>query len=696
MKMKKAITLFSVSFSMLASAFSLNAADANVSSIKSQLAKMSKEEIREYYLKYHQKVKKTNLLKDYKLSIPKIKSNSLLSNEQKKITDYTELTTRPQDMVIPAEFEENQAIVVSWPYISLDANNQQAYQDFEGVYVEYNQFTQKINLIPITNYPDVYEESDMSYLYLDLVNAIQSEAQVWITVNDLKDTTEIIKFATDNEKPLTNYKFIKAPINSIWYRDCGPIAFYYDNLNKIGYIDFEYPGRPLDDAMPEYIAASAGHALIKSTLEFEGGNTLVNGKNTLFTSTAVAASNSDTEGQMMLSEDKKSVYYIEKTPLTFKNCEDSLRTVMNLSDIQIMPRLVNDGGTGHIDLYADFFDENRFVFSKFPEELKSHNDYNITKTNVDSMLTLFSCNNVKYTNSIIPLPRKNNGKWYSSEDDYARYTRTFTNHLVVNKTIIQPVFYNETSGDKTGDLAAIEEIKKAYPGYKIVQIDMRSLDGSGGSIHCITKQIPADNPIRIFHRPVVKSELISANGKSYYEIKSTIESNKEITSASLFYREKGQTEWKSVQMTKTNGIYIANVQLTATSNIIPIEYYISATASSINKTITKPMTAPDGFYTIDNTVTSVEQGNSAIGMQVYPNPTADQLYAKFNINTLGNYSIQISNELGEELYTNTIENQGIGEQVLALNTELLSAGSYFLIVKDNNNQIQTIRFFVNK
>ena len=32
---------------------------------------------------------------------------------------------------------------------------------------------------------------------------------------------------------------------------------------------------------------------------------------------------------------------------------------------------------------------------------------------------------------------------------------------------------------------------------------MRDFDGSGGAIHCITKQIPADNPVRILHKSIV-------------------------------------------------------------------------------------------------------------------------------------------------------------------------------------------------
>lgn len=668
----------------------INQAEAKA---KAKIASMSAEDFKSYYSKFHKRVSK----KKYEHISPISQDKLSKQSDMIQAKNYTELSSVPADLVIPAEFEENQAIVISWPYYTVDKDLNESYQYFEGLTISYNYLLQSYQLTPITNYPDVFEDSQMAYLYLDLANAIQSEVQVWITVNDLKDTTDILQFAINNDKPLTNYKFIKTPINSIWYRDSGPIAFYYDNLNKIGYIDFEYPGRPLDDAMPEYIAANAGHALIKSTLEFEGGNTLVNGKNTLFTSTAVEESNSDEYGQIVLTEDKKSFYYIAKDSLTLDNCEDSLRKVMNLKDIHIMPRLINDGGTGHIDLYADFYDENRFVFTQFPEAMNFSEDYTITKKNVDSMLTLISCNNSKYTNAIIPLPRLDNGNWYPNDSVYAEYTRTYSNHLVVNKTIIQPVFHNTFSGDKTGDLAAIEEIKKAYPGYKIVQIDMRALDKSGGSIHCITKQIPADNPIRIFHRPALVSELVSDVAVPYYPITATVESNKPISSVTLFYRIKGTTEWLNMPMDKSDNNYTADLKVSELpGNTKAIEYYISATSTEANKTITKPMTAPDGFYTIESATSEVAEHSYNNPLQVYPNPAMNEVFAKFNISKPGSYTLKLTNSTGNSIYTNTININAIGEQIISLNTELLEQGSYRLTVISADGKQQSEGFVVIK
>jgi agmatine/peptidylarginine deiminase len=126
---------------------------------------------------------------------------------------------------------------------------------------------------------------------------------------------------------------------------------------------------------------------------------------------------------------------------------------MNLKRIKILDRLQYDGGTGHIDLYADFYDENTFVFTKYPSELSSFFDSKLTSKNIDTLLKLTSRNGKKYLSRNIPLPRKDDGTWYKSSKEYERYTRTYSNHLFVNKTIIQPVFILK-------ELAAASRISK--------------------------------------------------------------------------------------------------------------------------------------------------------------------------------------------------------------------------------------------
>ena len=148
--------------------------------------------------------------------------------------------------------------------------------------------------------------------------------------------------------------------------------------------------------------------------------------------------------------------------------------LFNLSHLKALPVLKYDGGTGHIDLYASMWDENNFVFTQYPPELSNLQDYTISSKNVDTILSLYSYHGKKYRGCNIPLPRKDDASWYSSNSDYEEYTRTYSNSTFVNNVIIQPIFSNDV-GHVFG-IRAINLMKRQFSGYTIIPIDIRGYD----------------------------------------------------------------------------------------------------------------------------------------------------------------------------------------------------------------------------
>ncbi|MGP1514399.1 MAG: agmatine deiminase family protein [Bacteroidales bacterium] len=123
--------------------------------------------------------------------------------------------------------------------------------------------------------------------------------------------------------------------------------------------------------------------------------------------------------------------------------------------------------------------------------------------------------------------------------NYNQYTRCWANHTFVNDAIIQPVFYDTTlsqnkQGDVKGNLQAINVLKQCYPGYTFEEIDVRSFDERGGAIHCITKQIPADNPVRIYHQPTHWFNTLNNGNKYIVEVLSQNKSG--INNVKNFYK----------------------------------------------------------------------------------------------------------------------------------------------------------------
>lgn len=84
--------------------------------------------------------------------------------------------------------------------------------------------------------------------------------------------------------------------------------------------------------------------------------------------------------------------------------------------------------------------------------------------------------------------------------------------------------------------------------------------GKGGSKHCITKQIPADNPVRIIHKNIhgdvnpVKSD----SEEQYIPFSAIITNKNGIKEASLCYTTDGN-QWFEVKLTANGNCWHAPI-----------------------------------------------------------------------------------------------------------------------------------------
>jgi agmatine/peptidylarginine deiminase len=553
----------------------------------------------------------------------------------------------PADARFPGEYEEVQAVFISWPY-TWDA-------------------------IPVI---DTMLSSPSTPLYTKLADAIQkSNAKVHINVWDAADTAAVKACMALNGTPLFNYRFFVYEGDNIWVRDFGPVNYYYDADDKLGWVDFKYyPGRDLDNVLTQKWGAELGVPVSLSKVYQEGGNLLADGTQNLATTDAVYLQNS---------------YY---SGYTSGRTNDSLISNLALKRLDVLPALPHDGGTGHIDLYLDMTDENTFVFTKMPAAMSSvsgFTDYAIAGKNIDTLKTRKTFNGFGYYFYNIPFPTRDDGSWYVSAADYENYTRTYSNHLIVNKTIIQPIFSDALSGNAAGDAAAIDSIKKYYPGYNVIPIDMRYLDGSGGSIHCITKEMAADNPLRFIHSPYRGFVFY----QSAYPLDAIITNKSGIASATVYWRIKGAATWKTISMTSASGNHwLANLSSAGVAPFDIIEYYISATSKN-GKTMTRPMTGPDGplQFWFENTsgmteflTKDVELGN------LYPNPASDKVNLEVVMGNPTDITLNISDMTGK-----MIASQDYGTvsstRYLSMPTSQLVPGIYMLNVFSGAEKIGTRR-----
>lgn len=604
----------------------------------------------------------------------------------------------------PGEWEEVQAVTVTpyYVYVAKEHTNWIAdpvvpgYADYYSSYYSQSPSGHGEYL----SIMDTNNESGIGDVSFYLMDAIQmGGAQAWVRVEQEGDTAVVLRKLARMGLRNNNVRFLIAPGNSFWFRDCGPICFYYGDEDNVAMLDFEYyPGRALDDSLPVYIERQFGLPNYTTCIEWEGGNCVVDGAGMLLSSDQVYGNNMDAYGQIVWDGvNYNSIDYSRKTPLTRAQVKSTLQSLLGQRATHILPAYQYDGGTGHVDLYADMIDENTFVFSRMPHAYYSWLDYGTGLRNMDSLCSYRSIFDARYTSRSIPFPSKDNGSNFANQQDYTNYTRTYSNHTFVNNVIIQPCFSSVGSdGMPTAswDRANIEEIKKAYPGYTIYCVDVRSFDGSGGAIHCITKQIPAENPVRILHHSISGC----ANGfadaaNTSVPVSAIITNRNGVDHAEAVYRVNGGA-WQTISLTANGNRFYGQIPSPVlgaptfdttivadtayagfvTDSIVAIdttydadgetilsidttyftgvdttisfdttittivdtnlvEYYISATANG-GKTMTKPITASQGgyysYYFTSKTDTVAQLDSSLYDFSTEPMPAEDITFSMQN------------------------------------------------------------------
>ena len=442
---------------------------------------------------------------------------------------------------------------------------------------------------------------DFGKVFFRLMDGIQKGgAEAWVRVEQQSDTALVQETLDRMNLRHDRLRFFYGRGNSIWYRDCGPICFYYGEQDSLAMLDFIYSRhrRPLDDSIPSLLHRQAGIPNYMTKVLWEGGNCLVDGAGTVVSSDAVYTINQDTIGQIVWDgKDISSLHHEYKPALTPAEVEQALHEMLGQRATHIIPRYLFDGSTGHVDLYADAYNENGFVFSVMPDEYSQWIDYATGHSNIDLLCqqtSIFDRN--YYTMAHLPFPSKDEGEPFADEEEYnTHYARTYSNHCFVNNVILQPCF-SEVGADgmptAEWDRANIEAIKAAYPGYTLYCVDVRYFDGTGGAIHCVTKQIPADNPIRILHKNIHGS--INLGEMTGIPVSAVITNRSGIDHAEVVYRIN-QGDWQMLGLTANGNRFYGNLPISLTEVPQTVEYYISATSNN-GKTITKPITASQGSY----------------------------------------------------------------------------------------------------
>ncbi len=439
-----------------------------------------------------------------------------------------------------------------------------------------------------------------------LVVELSKDAKLYTIVPTKEDIAEATKYYTEWGIDLKNVDFIVSEqgLDSWWARDWGAFSVF-DSLGNMSLADGQYKySTPVstigcndsleflfnekdpetgeqkivltteDDNTPLDIANHMGYNRIDLPFTYTGGNVFMDGRGNALSTCIIKNENNyiGVETDKFIAETKS---YLGIENYNF------------ISNFEI-------SGIQHIDCYLKLLDNNRLLVMQPPVD---HELYTIYEDIVKNEL---------------PLLRTANGEPYEIiRLNTARYLNerlaSYSNSLILNKNIYVPIFGIDQ------DSIALQQWSDAMPGYTVKgflyevfkepklhpRVLQRRKSGfgwkDGDALHCRTRAIWNPEMLYVtFEKQAVKTDdsyLFEANVIDYSN--SGLVRNK----LQLCWREKGATEWVTLEMEESNkdNYYKASIKdLEVNKNI---EYYVTAT-SAAGVTQTAPMTAPKGFYSL--------------------------------------------------------------------------------------------------
>ncbi|MDZ4860278.1 MAG: agmatine deiminase family protein [Candidatus Hydrogenedentes bacterium] len=256
--------------------------------------------------------------------------------------------------------------------------------------------------------------------------------------------------------------------NDTWARDHGPITVLRDGQPVL--LDFAFNGwggkfpAEHDDAITLSLFSQKAFGEIgMETLPvvLEGGSIETDGEGTILTTTSCLlnpnrnGSTTEAEAEFVLRE--------------------------NLGAHRVLwlhhGNLIGDDTDGHIDTLARFCDPTTIAYVTCTDKRDKH--YHSLKEMEEELRELRMADGEPYRLVPLPWPRA------CYDPEKKRLPATYANFLIINGAVLVPTY-----GDKA-DAKALAAVGSCFPDREIVGIDCRAVIAQGGSLHCLTMQIPA-------------------------------------------------------------------------------------------------------------------------------------------------------------------------------------------------------------
>jgi agmatine/peptidylarginine deiminase len=299
----------------------------------------------------------------------------------------------------------------------------------------------------VSMYPD---------LFLALARALRSSTRVSVLV-DQGQSELLDELLTERDQQDLQLDRVQVPHDTMWVRDYGPLVIK-DRTGRRTVVDADYLqfGRPLDDAAPSLVAGARRLDLVPLHIDLEGGNLLSNGQGLLLSTTAVL----DANGAQGRDD---------------RHVEEFFRQFFG-GEVAFLEPLDGES-TGHVDMFAFFTSADTVVVGAYDFDADPVNAA-VLDRNAARLARLRLRDGRRLRVVRIPMPKCDDGVW-----------RTYTNVVMANGVLVVPVY---PESDAELDRAVVQTYRKLLPGWQVTPVDASEVITSGGALHCMTMNIPAE------------------------------------------------------------------------------------------------------------------------------------------------------------------------------------------------------------
>ena len=357
----------------------------------------------------------------------------------------------PCDFALPAEWEPQSAIMLTWPHGGTDW---------------------KPYLRQITN------------TYLQLADIITRYEDL-LVVTPILESTQRMLAEKLSEGQMNRVHLYEMDTNDTWARDHGPISMvsrgrHNSHVIPIHLLDFKFNGWgekfdwKKDNAINlQLYYQGAFNAALENHQGFvlEGGSIESDGKGTLFTTS-----------QCLLAPHRNQ-------PFTRENIDSQLRIFFHVRNVVWLDygNLVGDDTDGHIDTIVRVAPHDTLLYVGCDDaEDEQYEDFQALEKQLQK---IFTYEGYPYRLLKLPMPDAiyDEGDRLTTDKNSKgdRLPATYANFLILNGAVIYPT-YNQPEKDEE----AKRQIQLAFPDRNVIGVDSLTIIRQHGSIHCLTMQLP--------------------------------------------------------------------------------------------------------------------------------------------------------------------------------------------------------------